>query len=123
MTKAAASEHSQMTAAAISSGLTHPPNWFLRNHPLLSLGGASGETIMLGQNCSRPALHCGQGTVRINHAAHRGHVTRLELGHGRADPGNMADDLMARHNRVIRGHELAPLVADRMEIGVTDAAE
>src|SRR5206468_11910549 len=63
------------------------------------------------------------GTVRINHAADRGDVTRLELGHGRADPGNTADNLMAGHNRVIRGHELAPLVADRMKIGVTDAAE
>src|SRR5205807_3783371 len=63
------------------------------------------------------------GTVRINHAADRGDVARLELGHGRADFCNTADDLMAGHNRVIRGHELAPLVADRMEIGVTDAAE
>src|SRR5205823_11684735 len=63
------------------------------------------------------------GTVRINHAADRGDVTRLEFGHGRADPGNTADNLMAGHNRVIRGHELAPLVADRMKIGVTDATE
>ena len=30
---------------------------------------------------------------------------------------------MAGDNRIIRGHELAPLVADRMEIGVADAAE
>ncbi len=59
MTKAAASEHSQMTAAAISSGLTHPPNWFLRNHPLLSLGGASGETIhhRRGDNAGADGVH------------------------------------------------------------------
>src|SRR5439155_5504650 len=30
---------------------------------------------------------------------------------------------MTGDNRVIRGHELAPLVADRMEIGMADAAE
>src|SRR5438093_1203457 len=30
---------------------------------------------------------------------------------------------MARYDRVIRGHELTPLVAHRMQIGVADAAK
>ena len=30
---------------------------------------------------------------------------------------------MTRDDRVGRGHELAPLVTDRMEVGVADAAE
>src|SRR5438094_2783096 len=63
------------------------------------------------------------GSVRINHAAHRGKIPGLVLGNRRADFGDTADDLMAGNNRVIRGHELAPLIADRMEIGVADAAE
>src|SRR5438445_9986195 len=63
------------------------------------------------------------GSVRVDHAADRGNVPGLVLGNRRADFGDTADDLMAGNNRVIRGHELAPLVADRMEIGVADAAE
>src|SRR5438132_7183177 len=63
------------------------------------------------------------GAVRIDHAADRGEIPGLVLGNGRADLGHTADDLMTGNNRVIRGHELAPLVADRMQIGVTDAAE
>src|SRR5437870_3724476 len=63
------------------------------------------------------------GAVRIDHAADRGEIPGLVLSHGRADPSDTADDLMTGYNRVIRGHELAPLVADRMEIGVADAAE
>src|SRR5256885_3587466 len=33
------------------------------------------------------------------------------------------DNLVARNNRVNRGHEFAPLVTHRMQVGVTDAAE
>src|SRR5437870_9526277 len=63
------------------------------------------------------------GAVRIDHAADRDQVAGLVLGNCRADLGHTADDLVTGDNRVIRGHELAPLVADRMEIGVADAAE
>src|SRR6266496_454507 len=63
------------------------------------------------------------GAVRIDHAADRGKITWLVLGNCRADLGHTADDLMAGDNRVIRGHELAPLVAHRMQIGVANAAE
>src|SRR5947207_1256923 len=52
------------------------------------------------------------GSVRINHAADRSKIPGLVLGNRRADLGNPTDDLMAGNNRVIRGHELAPLVAD-----------
>src|SRR5437660_1817658 len=63
------------------------------------------------------------GAVRIDHAADRGEIPGLVLGNCRADLDNTADDLVTGNNRIIRGHELAPLVADRMEIGVADAAE
>src|SRR6266700_1525689 len=63
------------------------------------------------------------GAVRIDHAADRGDIAGLVLGNCRADLGHTADDLMTGDDRIIRGHELAPLVAHRMEIGVADAAE
>src|SRR5207248_7970779 len=62
-------------------------------------------------------------TVRVDHAADRSEIPGLVLGNRRADFGDTADDFMAGDNRVIRGHELAPLVADRMEVGVANAAE
>src|SRR6266567_421953 len=63
------------------------------------------------------------GAVRVDHAADRGEVARFVLRDLRADLCHTADDLMARYDRVIRGHELAPLVAHRMQIGVADAAK
>src|SRR5438309_6630243 len=63
------------------------------------------------------------GAVRIDHAADRGEIAGLVLGDCRPDLDNTADDLVTGNNRIIRGHELAPLVPDRMEIGVADAAE
>src|SRR5437588_1109594 len=63
------------------------------------------------------------GAIRVDHAADRGDIAGLVLGNCRADFGHTADDLVAGNNRVIRSHELAPLVPDRMEIGVADAAE
>ncbi len=71
----------------------------------------------------KPGLALGAGAVRVDQAADGGEVARLELGNCRADLGDTPDDLMAWDNRVDRGHELAPLVADRMKIGVADAAE
>ena len=68
-------------------------------------------------------LALGAGAVRVDHAADRGEVAGLELGDGRADLGDAADDLMARDDRVDGGHDAAPLVADLVEIGVADAAE
>src|SRR5205823_13822158 len=63
------------------------------------------------------------GAIRVDHATDRGDVAGFKLGNGRADSGDAPDDLMAGDNRIIRGHELAPLVANRMQIGVADAAE
>src|SRR6266566_6304362 len=63
------------------------------------------------------------GAVRIDHAANRGEITWLVPGNCRADLGHTADNLMAGDNRVDSRHELAPLVAHRMQIGVANAAE
>ena len=65
----------------------------------------------------------GAGAVGVDQAADRDEVAGLVLGDGGADCGDTADDLMAGDDRVDSGHELAPLVADGMEIGVADAAE
>src|SRR4030095_7249786 len=61
--------------------------------------------------------------VRVDHAADRDEIPGLVLANRGADFGNTPDNLVAGDNRVVRGHELAPLVADRMKIGVADAAE
>ena len=63
------------------------------------------------------------GVVGIDQAADARQVARLELGDGRADLGDPTDDLVARHNRIDRGHDAAPLVAHRVEVGMADAAE
>src|SRR5947207_2891628 len=63
------------------------------------------------------------GAVRIDHATHRDEISGFVLGHCRADLDDTPDNLMARYDRIVRGHELAPLVAHRMQIGVADAAE
>ena len=68
-------------------------------------------------------LAVGAGAVRVDQAADRGEVAGLVLGDRRADLGDPPDDLVAGDDRVDRGHELAPLVADRVEVGVADAAE
>ena len=68
-------------------------------------------------------LALGAGAVGVDHAADRGEVAGLEFGHGGADLGDAADDLMAGNAGVDGGHHAAPLVAGLVEIGVADAAE
>ena len=68
-----------------------------------------------------PAL--GTCAVRVDHTPDRGKVAGLELGNSGADLGYAADDLMSRNNRVLGGHESAPLVAHRMQTGVADTTE
>ena len=68
-----------------------------------------------------PAL--GAGAVRIDQATDARKVAQLELGDCGTDLGDPADDLVARHARVNRGHRAVPLVASIVKIGVTDAAE
>jgi hypothetical protein len=65
----------------------------------------------------------GTGAVRVDQAADRREVAGLVFGNCRPHFRDAPDDLMARDNRVYSGHELAPLVADRMEVGVADAAK
>ena len=63
------------------------------------------------------------GAVGIDHAADRGEVAGLELRDCGADLGDAADDLVAWNAGIDSGHDVAPLVADLVEVGVTDAAE
>src|SRR6266550_2894987 len=63
------------------------------------------------------------GTIRIDHAADSDQVPGLVLGNCRANIRNTTDDLVSWDDRVIRGHELAPFVADRMQIRVADTAK
>jgi hypothetical protein len=62
------------------------------------------------------------GAIGVHHAADGSTVAGLELGHRRADLGYAADDFVPRNTWIDGGHEFAPLVADRLEIGVTNAA-
>src|SRR6267143_985353 len=84
--------------------------------------GIEGENHVRAE-LLKASLALWAGAVRIDHAADRSEIACFVLGDRRADLDDTADDLVTGDNRVIRGHELAPLVADRMEIGVTDAAE
>jgi hypothetical protein len=68
-------------------------------------------------------LTLGAGPVRIHHAADGGEVTRLEIGYCGTNLGDAAHNLVSGDARVDGGHETAPLVADLVEVGVTDAAE
>src|SRR4029077_9476300 len=61
--------------------------------------------------------------VGIHHETDRGEIARLELANCRANLGHAAHNLVTGNNRIDSGHELAPLVANRMQIGVADAAE
>src|SRR5208283_712941 len=83
---------------------------------VVSKGRIRAELLIAGQ-----AL--GAGSVGIDHAADGSEVAGLEPGDCGADLGNAADDLVSGYAGVDGGHETAPLVADLVEIGVTDAAE
>src|SRR4029453_4516271 len=63
------------------------------------------------------------GTIGIDHTADRDDIARFVLRDCRADLRHTPHDFMTGDNRVNSGHELAPLVAHRMQIGVADAAE
>ena len=63
------------------------------------------------------------GVVGINQTAHPDEIAGLIFCDGRADFGDAADNLVARHDRVNRGHDGAPLVAHLVQVGVADAAE
>jgi hypothetical protein len=68
-------------------------------------------------------LALGAGAIRVDQAAHRGDVARIEPGDRGADLRDAADDLVAGDAGVDGGHHAAPLVPDRVEIGVADPAE
>jgi hypothetical protein len=68
------------------------------------------------------SLALGAGAVGIDEAAHSGKVARLEPGHRGADLRDAACDLVAGDARVDGGHHAAPLVPDRVEVGVADPA-
>src|SRR6266404_4566107 len=63
------------------------------------------------------------GTIRIDHAADSGEIPWLVLGNCGADLRHAAHDLVTGDNRINSRHELAPLVAHRMEIRVADTAK
>ena len=47
----------------------------------------------------------------------------LQLANRRADPGDGANDLVARYDRVDKRHDTALLVVHRMQVGMADTAE
>ena len=89
---------------------------------LVLVRGVVGERQVRAE-LLEPGLAFGTGAVGVDQAADRGEVARLELVTAGADLRDPPDDLVARHEGVDRGHEVCPLVADRVEVGVADAAE
>src|SRR5262247_4910812 len=61
------------------------------------------------------------GTIGIAHTADRGEIAGLELRDAGADVGHPAHNLVPRHTGVDCRHDLLPLIADLVEIGVADA--
>ena len=85
-----------------------------------------GEVVSQGEirtELLKARLALGAGAVGIDHAADCGEVAGLEPGDGGADLGDAAHNLMARNAGVNGGHRVLPLVANLVEIGVTNAAE
>ncbi len=89
---------------------------------LVLVWGVVGEDHILAK-LLKASFAMGTGTIRIDHTADRREITGLVLRHCRANLSDPSDDLMTGDDRVGRGHEFAPLVTHRMDIGVTDAAE
>jgi hypothetical protein len=67
-------------------------------------------------------LALGAGAIGVHHAADGSDVAGLEAGDGGADLGYAADDFVTRNTWINGGHEFAPLVANLVEIRVTNAA-
>ena len=63
------------------------------------------------------------GAVGVHHATNRGEIAWLVPRNSRTDLCYTPDDLMAGNDWVVRRHELAPLVADRMKVGMADATK
>ena len=95
-----------------------------------AIGDASqmlvGEVVGEGQiraELLEARLALGACAVGVHHAADCGEVARLELGDRGANLGDTADDLVAGDAGINGGHHAAPLIANLVEIGVTDAAD
>ena len=63
------------------------------------------------------------GAVGVHHATNRDEIAWLVLGNAGTDLGYTADDLMAGNDWIVRRHELAPFVANRMKVGVANATK
>src|SRR5438477_587095 len=91
---------------------------------LIHLVGIAGDDNFVGAEAERVLLLVRRGGEDDDVRSERMSKFYRHVAQSRGtDLGDTTDDLMTGDNRVIRGHELAPLVADRMEIGVADAAE
>ena len=95
-----------------------------------AVGDASGVLVgevvgedHVGTELLEALFALGAGAVGVDHATDGGEVADLEFGYGGADFGDAADDLVAGDAGIDGGHHTAKLVADLMEVGVTDAAE
>ena len=63
------------------------------------------------------------GAVGVHHATNRGEIAWLVLRNSGTGLGYTADDLVTGNDWIVRRHELAPLVADRMKVGMADTAK
>jgi hypothetical protein len=78
---------------------------------------------LLGAVVLVPALAVRAAQVRVDQASDGHQVADLVLAHLGPDLGNPPDDLVPGHDRILRRHELLPLVPHRVQIAVADPAE
>src|SRR5688572_23413378 len=84
------------------------------------------EVVSQGQVAAElfePGLAFRAGAIGIDHAAHSGQVARFELRYTGTHSGDTAHDLMSRNAGIDRRHDLLPLIANLVKIGVADTAE
>ena len=61
--------------------------------------------------------------IGIDHASDRTQIPLFEFLYLAANFCNASDDLMTGHDWIVRRHEFAPLVANRMKVRVANPAE
>jgi hypothetical protein len=86
------------------------------------VGKVAGEGEV-GAELLETLLAIRTGAVGVDQAAYGGEVTCFEFCHRRPNLGHPADNLVAGNARIDGGHHTAPLIADLVQVRVTDAAE
>src|SRR5262252_8319090 len=83
------------------------------------VGKVIGESD-IGTELLLSSLAVGTRTIRVDHATDRSQIARLEFLDGSADFGDAPHNFVARDTGIYGRHEFFPLVANLVQIGMTD---